>query len=242
MKTLHVSAGGRGERIAAYISSIQPFLPKHLLPIPTEGRTILGEIIFRAHTHFEEIMIWSSKETYPRIVLAFEGLTHVKVRVDEEMTGPLGPIVRTLFATKQRAFGCAGDFYCDFSWKEFEKFHDTHGLPISILVAKSVPAPSGASFYLNDGNITGWERVEKTTKDDRINIGCYIIDPVPEVVSGLESLKKHKEDSFFDVFVPKKLVAGYDHSMLGFNVNVAEVYEHLLRFLGAGGTAGFASL
>lgn len=148
------------------------------------------------------------------------------------MTGPLGPMVRALLVTKQRTFGCAGDFYCDFSWKEFEKFHDTHGLPISILVAKSVPAPDGARFHLNDDSkISRWERVAKTTKDDRINIGCYIVDPVPEVISGLQALEKHKEDSFFDVFVPKKMVAGYDPGTLGFNVNVAEVYEHLLRFL-----------
>lgn len=231
MKTLHVSAGGRGERIATYIASIRPFLPKHLLPIPTDGKTILGEIIFKAHAHFKEITIWSSKETYPWIVLAFEDLIPVKVRVDSEMTGPLGPMVRALLTTKQRTFACAGDFYCDFSWGEFEKFHDAHGLPISILVAKSVPAPGGARFHLSSGNIIGWERVEKTGKDDRINIGCYIVDPVPEVISELETLKKHKEDPFFDIFVPKKLIAGYDPSVPGFNVNVAEVYEHLLHVL-----------
>lgn len=231
MKILHISAGGRGERIAAYIASIKPFLPKHLLPIPTEGRTILGEIIFRAHAHFEEITIWSSKETYPRISLALEDLMPVRVRVDVEMSGPLGPMVRNLLTTNQRTFGCAGDFYCDFSWKEFENFHNSHGLPISILVAKSVPAPDGARFHLNDNNITGWERVEKTTKEDRINIGCYIVDPVPEVISEFQSLKEHKEDFFFNVFVPKKLVAGYDPGTLGFNVNVAKVYEHLLHAL-----------
>jgi len=231
MRMLHVSAGGRGERIAAYIASIRPFLPKHLLPIPTNGETILGEIVLKAHTHFENVTIWANKETYPRIALALEGLIPVKVRVDAEMTGPLGPMIRALLATKQRTFACAGDFYCDFLWEEFEKFHDAHGLPISILVAKSVPAPNGARFHLNGNNIIEWERVKETGKDDMINIGCYIIDPVPEVISGLEVLEKHKEDNFFDVFVSKKLVAGYDPGVPGFNVNVAEVYEHLLRVL-----------
>ncbi len=231
MKTLHISAGGRGERIAVYIATIRPFLPKHLLPIPTEGKTILGEIVSRAHIYFEEVVVWSSKETYPRISLALEDLTPVKVRMDAEMTGPLGPMMRNLLVTKQRTFGCAGDFYCDFSWREFEKFHDSHGLPISILVAKSVPAPSGARFHLSNGLITTWERIEKTTKEDRINIGCYIVDPVSVVVSELQALKKHKEDPFFDIFVPKKLVAGYDPGALGFNVNVAEVYERLLHAL-----------
>ena len=231
MKTLHVSAGGRGERIAAYIASIKPFLPKHLLPIPTEGKTILGEIIFNAHAYFEDVMIWSSKETYPRISLALEYLMPFRVRVDSKMTGPLGPMVRELLARGHRTFGCAGDLYCKFSWKEFEKFHDSHGLPISILVARSVAAPSGARFHLGDGYINGWERVEKTTTEDRINIGCYIVDPVPEVVSELQAMRKHKEDLFFDTFIAKKLVAGYDPGVLGFNVNVAEVYEHLLHAL-----------
>lgn len=234
MKTLHVSAGGRGERIAAYIASIRPSLPKHLLPIPTEGKTILGEIILKAHSYFDKITIWTSKETYPWMVLAFKDLVSVEVRVDTEMTGPLGAMARELLTTKQRVFACAGDFYCNFSWEEFERFHDAHGLPISILIAKSVPAPGGARFYLKNSNIIKWERVKKTKEDDRINIGCYIVDPIPEVISGLETLKKHKEDIFFNIFVPKKLVAGYDPVVPGFNVNVAEVYEHLLHVLAQG--------
>lgn len=231
MKTLHISAGGRSERIAAYIASVRPFLPKHLLPIPTEGKTILGEIILKAQGHFEEIVVWSSKENYPRISLALEDLTALKVQIDAEMTGPLGPMVRNLLTAKSRTFGCAGDFYCDFSWTEFEKFHDNHDLPISILVSKSIPAPGGARFHLINGNITGWERVERTTKDDRINIGCYIVDPVPDILSKLQTVKSHKEDPFFDLFVPKKLVAGYDPGVSGFNVNVAQVYESLLHAL-----------
>ncbi len=231
MKTLHVSAGGRSERIAAYIFSIKPFMPKHLLPIPTEGKTILGEIVFKALGDFEEIKVWSSKETYPRISLALDRLVHVKLQVDATMTGPLGPMIRALINTRSRTFGCAGDFYCDFSWKEFEKFHDAHGLPISILVAKSVPAPGGAHFHLSDGTVTDWERVKRTTKDDLINIGCYIVDPVPEVIAAVKEMKTHKEDPFFDTFISRKLISGYDPGTNGFNVNVAEVYESLLHAL-----------
>jgi NDP-sugar pyrophosphorylase family protein len=231
MKTLHVSAGGRGERIAAYIASIRPFLPKHLLPIPTEGKTILGDIVCRATKDFEEIKVWSSKETYPQISLALERLVSVNLQVDAEMTGPLGPMVRTLLGNQSRTFACAGDFYCDFSWAEFEAFHNAQGLPISILVAKSIPAPEGARFLLNGKAIKGWERVRRTTREDRINIGCYIIDPMPEVVEILQSMRTHKEDPFFDACIAKKLVAGYDPGRLGFNVNVVQVYESLLHAL-----------
>ena len=235
MKTLHISAGGKGERIAPYIATIQPFLPKHLLPIPTEGKTILGEIIFKAHESFEEICVWTSKETYPRIVLGLEKSISVKTVIDAKMTGPLGPMVRNLLETKSRTFACAGDFYCDFSWNEFEQFHDTHGFPVSILVAKSIPAPGGARFLLQEDIVTGWERVTRTHKKDNINIGCYIVDPVPEIISKLEKLQAHKEDAFFDSLVPEKLVGGYNPNTLSFNVNVAEVYESLLHRLGHAG-------
>ena len=68
-------------------------------------------------------------------------------------------------------------------------------------------------------------------KDDLINIGCYIVDPTPEVLATLKEMKMHKEDPFFDIFISKKLVAGYDPLKDGFNVNVAEVYESLLHAL-----------
>lgn len=231
MKTLHVSAGGRGERIATYIASVGSTLSKHLLPIPMVGKTILGEIVFRAQAHFEEVRVWASKENYSQIATTLEKLPGTNIAIDAEMTGPLGPMVRDLLATKSRTFGCAGDFYCDFSWHEFEKFHDTHGLPISILSAKSVAAPKGARFHLNDGVVTAWDRVEYTTAEDNINIGCYIIDPTPAILSELQSMQKHKEDPFFDAFVSKKLVSGYNPGSIGFNVNVAEVYESLLHML-----------
>lgn len=231
MKTLQVSAGGRGERIASYITSIKPFLPKHLLPIPTDGKTILGEISFAAQKHFDEVKIWASKETYPQISLALSELTTVKVLIDAEMTGPLGPLIRGVISARSRTFGCAGDFYCDFSWADFEKFHENHGQPISILTTKSVAAPEGARFQTHEGIVQSWERAKETSGTDLINIGCYIIDPTEKVLHLLKKLQKHKEDTFFEIFVSEKLVAGYDPGVLGFNVNVAEIYEKLLHAL-----------
>lgn len=231
MKTLHVSAGGRGERIAEYIASSGTVIPKHLLPIPTVGKTILGEVVYTAQQHFEDVCVWVSKENHHQIAVALGEPPSVRITVDKEMTGPLGPIVRNLLATQSRTFGCAGDFYCDFSWREFEKFHDAHGLPISILSTRSVAAPKGARFHINNGVVTAWDRVSHTTVEDNINIGCYIVDPAPAILSELQSMKKHKEDPFFDAFVSRKLVAGYDSGNIGFNVNVAEVYQNLLRAL-----------
>lgn len=231
MRTLNVSAGGKGERIAAYIATMSPFLPKHLLPIPTSGGTLLGEIVLKAGKSFDEIRVWSSKETYPRIVLGLEKLAATNVVVDAQMSGPLGPLVRHALETKSRAYGCAGDFYCDFSWNDFEKFHESHGRPVSILVARSVAAPKGASFHVENGRVNSWERVPRTSKKDLINMGCYIIDPTPEVLQRFEKMSVHKEDELFDLLIPDGLVTGYDPGVVGFNVNVPEVYESLLHAL-----------
>ncbi len=228
MKTLNVSAGGKGERIAAYIATMSPFLPKHLLPIPTDGGTLLGEIVQNAGRNFDEVRVWSSKETYSRIVLGLEKLTNTNVSVDVHMTGPLGPLIREVLATKSRAYGCAGDFYCDFSWVEFEKFHEAHERPVSILVARSVAAPKSARFHVESGYVNSWERVLLTSKKDLINIGCYIIDPTPDILGKIDKMKAHKEDELFDLLIPERLVSGYDPGTVGFNVNVPEIYESLL--------------
>ena len=40
MKTLQISAGGNGTRISDFMNSQSIFLPKHLLPLPTNNETI----------------------------------------------------------------------------------------------------------------------------------------------------------------------------------------------------------
>lgn len=227
MKTLHISAGGRGERISDYINEMGLSVPKHLLPIPTEGKTILGEIILGAKSHMDRIIVWLSTQNY------FWGseLNFAEVRIDNEMTGPLGPMLRNLIVTKSRTFGCAGDFYCDFSWEQFEAFHNSHNLPISILVSRSVPVLSGAKFFLNQEKIVEWNRVNKTKESDQINIGCYIIDPDESVIEEIKTIEKHKEDNFFDIFISKGIIAGYDPGGVGFNINTPTTYKQLLSAL-----------
>ena len=230
MKILNISAGGRGERISKYVSSkTNSSTTKHLLPIPVIGKTILGRIIYNGLKTFDQINIWVSAENRHQIYPEFKNLTNVNIYTDDKMTGPLGPMIRSIIENPKRVFGCAGDFYCDFDWKNFEKFHESHNLPISILIAKSVPSPEGARFYSNKKNvITKWERVNKTTKKDKINIGCYIIDPLPNTIRELVLLTKHKEDTFFDKFISQNLVGGYNPHVVGYNINVAEVYEKLI--------------
>ncbi len=225
MKTLHISAGGKGSRIHDYTSQISPDLPKHLLPIPTKGKTILGEIIRSAKPDFEKVIVWTSEQNNSQISSSI-GVGYTSM--DTELTGPLGPMIRHAIQTKQRTYGCAGDFFCRFSWAEFEGFHNSTGLPISILVSNSVPTSEGAIFNVDSDVVTSWERVLRTTEEDKINIGCYIVDPNSDVINALESLEKHKEDPFFDLFIARRLISGFTPGTPGFNINTSEVYKHLL--------------
>lgn len=228
MRTLHISAGGKGERISSYIHSQGNSYPKHLLPIPTPSRTILGEIVDKSSVFFESVKVWSSESNYPSICSGIDSNRTHAVEIDDDMTGPLGPMVRNLLSSHERTFGCAGDFFCNFSWNDFLVFHEGHSLPVSILIANSVPTKKGATFNAQNGKVTSWNRVDQTTTDDLINIGCYIIDPDDMVIQKLKSLKEHKEDLFFDSLIPTGFIAGYNPGNIGFNINIADVYEKLL--------------
>jgi hypothetical protein len=119
-----------------------------------------------------------------------------------------------------------------FFWEEFENFHLIHNKPISILVAPSLSMPDGAFFELDQNNIViSWRRLEITRDFDLINIGAYIIDPLPEIIDIISKLEIHKEDYFFDMFVPKQLVAAYNPGAVGFNINTQETYEKMCKFL-----------
>lgn len=225
MTTLHVSAGGPGSRIRPYILSTKREAPKHLLALPTPSGTILDQIVDQGMGLFDQIKIWTGPTNHEALKQYFG---EEMVLLDRHMTGPLGPVVREIQATSERTFGCAGDFFCRFSWAEFVQFHNAHGLPATILVARSVAAPKGARFLLDGHRVTGWERVERTREEDRINIGCYILDPDPRLMECLAGLQSHKEDPFFDSLIRAGLLAGYDPGVRGFNINVAEVYEALL--------------
>lgn len=230
-RVLHVSAGGRGSRMSSNVDVGVLRPPKHLLPLPVRGGTILGEILRVAREDFDLVTIWSGVANHKDLSIAFLGQSNVLVQVDQEMSGPLGPMIRNLLHSGARVYGCAGDFYSVFRWVDFESFHNGHNRPISILTSSSVPVKEGARFEMSGPEVVSWERVSVTNESDKINVGCYIIDYTPEVEALLKALKSGKEDEFFDTFIPAGLVAAYDPGTTGFNVNSPEVYESLLRAL-----------
>jgi len=62
-----------------------------------------------------------------------------------------------------------------------------------------------------------------------INIGCYIIDPLPQITAALEKVTYYKEDIFFNLFVNDNYVGAYNPGGIGFNVNLAETYIKMLE-------------
>lgn len=229
-KKLIISVGGENKRMKGFIDSYFPNLPKHLLPLPT-GKTIIEEIIENAKDYFDKIVLSASRKNYQKFKNFSNDVSKIYIEIDEFLNGPLGPFLRELLKTKKRCYGCAGDFYCKFSWKDFEKFHETHKKPISILVAPSISMNDGARFVIKNGIIVSWKRVKRTKNFDLINIGAYIIDPDPRVIKLIKKMCYYKEDLFFDLFIPEKMIAGYNPSIMGYNVNTPETYKKLCSFL-----------
>ena len=230
VKKLIISAGGESKRMRNFLLKYFNNRPKHLLPLPT-GKTILEEIVEKSLKYFSKIIISSNEKNKRFFQKIFKRKKIVSIEIDKFLTGPLGPICRELLKTRKRVYGCAGDFFCDFYWEEFEKFHNVHRKPISVLVAPSPSMPEGAKFILKGSLIVAWRRVKRTNDFDLINIGAYIIDPVSEVLKAISKIEYHKEDVFYDLFVPKGLVCGYNPGVLGFNINRVSTYKKLLNWL-----------
>jgi NDP-sugar pyrophosphorylase family protein len=232
IKKLIISAGGENKRMKNFLLQQFNGIPKHLLPIPGK-RSIIEEIVKRAENYFQKIIISANEKNKKFFQKIFRNSKKVYVVIDKFLTGPLGPICRELLRTKKRTYGCAGDFYCEFDWKEFEEFHSNHSNPVSILVAPSVSVPDGAYFEIEKktNKVISWKRRERTKEFDIINMGAYIIDPTSEVLNIISTIKYHKEDVFFDLFVPKGLIYAYNPNKIGFNINVPATYEKMCSFL-----------
>lgn len=236
MKTLLVIAGGECSRMGDFLKQEFHKFPKHILPLPTRGLSLIEAIVQGAKSFFDEIVIEANYQTAILFEAMFNGDKKVVVNIDDVHSGPLGPVARRL-ETDARVYACAGDIFCDFNWKDFEDFHNSHNRPISLLVAKSMAVPNGARFIIGLNNELLWERVEHTAPGDLINIGAYILDKGLETANlfnDLNQLKttiKHKEDGFFDAAIRKGCVYAYNPGVMGFNINTPLVYQGLCEYL-----------
>jgi NDP-sugar pyrophosphorylase family protein len=243
-REVHISAGGNGTRIRKFMQDVgyDPEYPKHLLPTRGNG-TLLGEITMQAaeigrpvvHTNGTNVnKIAESRSLHPDTLIVRERITE----------GPLGPLVRELRRKGGQVLACAGDFWAEFDWMDFKEFHDDHGLPVSILVSKSVPTQDGATFEIgDDGFVNSWKRVDNTRPEQVINIGAYIVDWTAAVSRILNSgmfvdtsgSRFYKEDSFNGAMIAEGLMSAYCPPGLAYNVNTSEVYDQLLANLATTG-------
>jgi NDP-sugar pyrophosphorylase family protein len=139
-------------------------------------------------------------------------------------------MVHDIERTHQRTLACAGDFWANFKWGEFLRFHEQQDTPVSILVGPSVPTFEGARFRVKDnGVVSGWERVDHTTEQDLINIGAYIVDPEKLVMKKLREMTWHKEDPFNDAMIAGGLMSAYVLNETAYNVNNPQVYAALVQ-------------
>lgn len=234
-KKLIVIAGGEGSRIKEMFNDRAAPFTKHFLPLPERGGSIIGAVVEKSREHFDAIEISASKNTMNFAATTFAGQDKVTVTNDDKMIGPLGPPLLALLAEGKRVFACCGDVYSNFNWKEMESFHDKSGNPVSILVAKSFPAEKAACFNIDEsGKIVGWDRKEKSTAEDYINIGGYIIDPSPEVIKIAQELitqGKCKEDLFFEKCIKAGILSGFKEPSFSCNINTPDVYEALVTKL-----------
>lgn len=233
MKKLIISAGGKNTRIKEYLADHFSGIPKHILPLPNYNTTVLEKIVRDALGFFEEILITTNENNHRFIKNLFTYHRNVSVAIDQISNGPLGPMFRELIEKKDRVYACAGDFFANFSWKIFEQVHFEKSPGISILVSNSNPTKNGARFVLNHQTdlVQSWERVEKTTATDLINIGCYIVEPKEDIIESIKKMTAAKEDNFFDEFIKISKIAGYNPGGMNFNINTPENYDAVCQFI-----------
>lgn len=228
-----ISAAGQGSRIRNAMNEMgyPSSMPKSLLPTGN-GETLLGRISRQA-SEMGHVMVYVNYDHVRTIGEHKDMPSDISLLINRNVYSALGPIYLDLLRTGKRSLMAAGDFWADFKWSDFLQFHENHDKPVSILVGPSVPTCEGAKFNVtNDGTVLSWDRVDKTTAKDLINIGAYIIDPEKSVMKTVQTLhhdKNHKEDPFNDAMIKAELMAAYVLEETAYNVNNIDVYKALLE-------------
>lgn len=228
--TIHIAAGGSGTRIREGMNYLgfAPGFPKHLLPTGS-GETLLGRIV-RQTLEIGHPAVYANYDNVRHIGESDDIDPSISLLIARNCNGPLSPLVHDITRTNQQTYACAGDFWANFKWSEFADYHQSHDRPVTILVGPSVPTYEGARFNIgDDGAVDSWERVERTTSSDLINIGAYIVDPEKLVMKKLRELTWHKEDPFNDAMIGSGLMQAYVLDQPAYNVNNPEVYAALVQ-------------
>lgn len=229
-KVITISAAGKGERMRQDIVDLGYPLdtPKPLL-LSGAKETLIGRIARQA-AEIASVEVYANYDTIRPIGEHPDLPQDVQLLVNRNVYGPLGPLYLDLFRSMDQSMMAAGDFWANFKWSEFLEFHDSQNTPVSILVAPSVPTYEGAKFNVADnGLVDSWERTDRTSETDLINIGAYIVDPEKLVLKKIRELATHKEDPFNDTMISGKLMSAYVLDEPAFNVNNSEIYRAMVE-------------
>ncbi len=227
--TITISAAGQGSRMKNSLekAGMRNSLPKPLMPIG-DDRTLIGRIIRQAQK-VGNVQLFTNYDTIKTIGEHPDIPSDIQLLVNRNITGPLGPLYLDILRCKKRSFMAAGDFWAEFGWKDFIDFHNSHDSPASIIVGKSVPAKEGAKFIIErSGKVKSWHRKNKTSSNDYINIGAYILDTNDKVLELIKGFKTHKEDEFNDALINNGLLYAYRLKTKAFNVNDLDIYRQML--------------
>lgn len=229
MRFLHISSGGANTRLQQYMGTKHEDAPKSLLPIGQKG-TLLDHILTNAINYFDKVRVGANEKNQNVLIDAVSVYDQGKVyvEVDKPRTGPLGQPIRHILHNQTRIYVAAGDSYAVFRWSDFDAFHESHGMPVSVVIYPSIAMPSVARLNPTSGKVTLWD-ITDTNDGDYINSSHYIIDPHPTVIDIAKKLKRHKEDDFFIALRDTGLLAAYAVDTIGFNVNTEKVYLALTK-------------
>jgi len=230
-KVVTISAAGKGERMRSSIAELgfPEDTPKPLLPTGRK-ESLVGRIARQA-MKIGNVELYANYDTIRLIGEHPDTPKDIQLLINRNVTGPLGPLYIDIFRSKDQSMMAAGDFWADFKWSDFLAFHDTQQTPVTILAAPSVPTFEGARFKVSDdGVVKNWERVERTSSTDIINIGAYIVNPEKMVLQKIRELTTHKEDPFNDTMISGGLLSAYVLDQPAFNVNNAEIYRAMVDY------------
>ncbi len=234
---VQIAAGGHGTRLREDMDRLGFHgLPKHLLPTERGGsETLLGRIVRQAQaapglgrvTVFANTANASILREHPDIDADVEIVT-------DEFDNSLGPFTTHLQATGSLTLGCAGDFYADFSWKDFIADHRSRRFPVSFMVAHTIPVDGGAAFEVaEDGQIVSLRRADRTKTTELVNIGAYIFSPddmLLKIVTEMSHVDTPaKEDVLVQSLISNGLVGAYQLESAAYNINTIETYTALLQ-------------
>ncbi len=228
--TLEIIAGGENTRIRNFMKIFHNDLPKHLLPIPGSGHTLLSKLVADSELFFENVQIHAAAHNAEIFRDVFRKQGNVSIVEDINRNGPIEPIIKSLKSNKT-VYACNGDSYYPIDWSDFNKFHKSHNLPVSTLIARSVSVPNGAVITTSGHKVVNWSRVSETTETDYINVGFYIFDKRPEIDLLFRSKSQKSDEEFFGTLAKENLLAAYKGCELGFNVNHSETYLEMRNLI-----------